>query len=134
MVSRVEQTLICKATFSANLPANSIVPVNFIIDPQKGDEPVLTPAMNESIVIDDIYVTTSPGVDCIVQLIKNEYETICVTDPLSTLSVTNPARPRYAKKVINPLERLSAKAINLSAVGSTAVTVTFYMKIVRFRP
>lgn len=134
MVTRVEQTLICQATFPANLPANSIVPVNFIIDPQKGPEVVLAPAMNESIVIDDIYVTSAPGVDAIVQLIKNEYEVICMTDPLSTLVVTNPARPKYAKKVLNPLERLSAKAINLSAVGASAVTITFYMKIVRFRP
>lgn len=133
MVNRMEQTIICEVTLPANLPANSIVPVNFIIDPQKGKESTIVPAMNESIVIEDFYVTTAPSVDCIIQLIKNEYEVILQTDPLSTLTVTNPAKPRYSKKVLNPMERLSAKAINLSPV-STAVTVTFYMKIVRFRP
>lgn len=131
-MKRIEQTIICEAQVPANLPKNSIVPVEFIIDLQKGPEPTLTPSADESIVIEDIYVTNQPTVDGVVQLVKNEYEIILQTDPLSTLSVTNPCKPKYSKKVVERLGRLSCKFINLQT-PSTDTTVTFYMKIVRFR-
>jgi hypothetical protein len=131
-VEKVENTLTCTATFDANLPANSVKPVNMTLDPLVGAQSVLQVPMNESWVIEDIYVTGSQTPDAIVEIYRNDLDVVAKTDPINTLLVSNPSRPRYGKKVYGPNDRLSMRAINLAAIGTAAATITFYVKLVRF--
>jgi len=131
-VERIETTLKCTVTFDANLPANSVKIVNMTLDPLVGAQTVLQVPDNEAWVIEDIYVTSSPDVDAIVDIYKNELDVVLKTDPISTLLVSNPSRPKYGKKVFEPGARLSMRAVNLAAIGTEAVTDTFYVKLVRF--
>lgn len=132
-VEKITSTLICQATFDANLPANSVKSVNMTIDPLVGAKTTLTVPKSESWVIEDIYVSATQDVDCVVKIIKNDTDEVLRTDPINTLLVSNPSRPRYPKKVFGPFDTLSMQAINLSAIGASAVTVTFYVKLVRFK-
>jgi len=131
-VRRVPATLTCTATFAANLPANSVVPVNMTLDPLVGAQTVLQVPQNESWVIEDVYIISSQTPNAIVEMYKNDLEKEIVTDPINTLLVSNPTRPRYPKKVYGPFSRLTMRAINLAAIGTDAATITFYVKIMRF--
>ena len=131
-VRRVPATLTCTATFAANLPANSVVPVNMVLDPLVGAQTVLQVPQNESWVIEDIYIIASQTPDARVEIYKNELDIEIFTDPINTLLVSNPTRPRYPKKVYGPFSRLTMRAINLAAIGASPATITFYVKIMRF--
>lgn len=132
MVKQIPLTIIAQYTVPANATANNIYPVNFIVDPQKGAQSDITIPKGEAWVLEDIFVTSAPSIDGLVQIFKNDYTLEIQTDPLSTLVVSNPAKPKYPKKVYVGFDKISAKAINLAAGGASATTITFYIKISRF--
>ena len=133
-VKVIETTIVCEVTFDANLPAKSVKTVSMTLDPLEGAQHVLQVPKNEAWVVEDVYIkdTADVGADCIVEFRRNGVETILKTDPVSTLLVSNPSRPRYGKKVLRPFDRLALRAINLAAIGAEAATTTFYVKIKRF--
>jgi len=132
-VEQIPLTIICQYTTPANVPANTIVPVNMIIDPQRGAVTSYTVPPGERWVIKDFYVISAPSNNAIVSLIKNDYTILLNTDPLSTLTITNPAKPQYPAKEFVAGENISMKATVLGAGGSSAVTDTFYVKVVRYK-
>ena len=132
MVKRIQMTIIAQYTIPANQPANSVIPVSLIIDPQTGSVQRYQIPTTEVWIIEDVYKTGTINVDALIQFIKNDFETLFVTDPLSTLDVSNPAKPRYERKVLKGNDALTLKAINLVAGGASATTDTFYIKVTRF--
>jgi len=125
-------TIIAQYTIPANQPANSVIPVSLIIDPQTGSVQRYQIPTTEVWIIEDVYKTGTINVDALIQFIKNDFETLFVTDPLSTLDVSNPAKPRYERKVLKGNDALTLKAINLVAGGASATTDKFYIKVTRF--
>ena len=130
-------TVVCEATFKANLPANMIVPVNLTLDPQAGAQTTLTVPQGEAWVVDDVFIkdTADVGVESIAILVKNDRDEISRFGPLSTLLVSNPSRPPMPKPkpVYRSGDRLSMKAVNLAAIGTSDVTVKFYMRLAIFK-
>jgi len=132
-VEQVPLTIICQYTTPQNVPANTIVPVNMIIDPQKGSVTSYTVPPGERWIVKDFYVTSAPSKDAIISLIKNDYSTLLNTDPISTLTISNPAKPTYPAKEFVAGENISMKATVLVAGGTSAATDTFYVKVVRYK-
>jgi len=129
VVLKEEFVAICEVTFDANLPANSSKVVNITIDPTIGAKTEHPVPSDRDWIITDIYVTGSQSVDAIVQIIKNGEKVETQTDPINTLLVSNPSRPRIPVTKFEAGSRLSMKAINLAAIGTAAVTDKFYAKI-----
>jgi hypothetical protein len=129
-------TVECKVTFDANLPANSVKNVSLTLDPLTGPQSVLTVPKGEAWVVDDVFIkaTGDVGVEAIALLIKNDRQEVSRFGPLSTLLVSNPSRPPMPKPkpVYREGERLSLRAINLAAIGASAATDTFYMRLAIF--
>jgi len=123
-----EITAIFQASVAANLPANSIVPINIIIDPLAGPKTEHQVPLSQSWVLDDVYITSSQSPDGIIQFRKNRDTVVTSTAPVSTLLVSNPTRPTVTKKVWGPADILSAYFITLAAQGTSATTVTVYVK------
>jgi len=132
MVKKIQMTIIAQYTIPANQPANSVIPVSLIIDPQTGSVQRYQIPTNEVWVIEDVYKTGTINVDALIQFIKNDFETLFITDPLSTLDVSNPAKPRYERKILKGNDALTLKAINLATGGTSATTDKFYIKVTRF--
>jgi len=131
-IKQMEHTAIVQVTFKANSPANSQVYASVMLDPALGAVQQFQIPPNEAWVLEDLFVTSAPGVDAILTFRKNISEDVAKTPPLSTLTVTNPARPRMDKLLYEGNTILTIVAQNLSAVGASDVTVTAYLKIRRF--
>jgi len=131
-IKQMEHTAIVQVTFKANSPANSQVYASVMLDPALGAVQQFQIPPNEAWVLEDLFVTSAPGVDAILTFRKNISEDVAKTPPLSTLTVTNPARPRMDKLLYEGNTILTIVAQNLSAVGTSDVTVTAYLKIRRF--
>jgi len=127
-----EFVIIAKYTVPANSPANSTVPIKFILDPRQGELNAIQVPKGETWVIKDIYVTKAPDVDGVVELFKNDDTKVLVTDPLSALVQSNPAKPKYKPIVFEEFSKLSADAITLDAAGTSNVDVTFYIKAEKY--
>ena len=130
-VQKAEITAKCTVTFDANLPANSTKIVNVTIDPVIGAKTEHVVPQDRDYIITDIYIKSSGdvGADCVVKFVKNGENELLQTDPVSTLLVSNPSRPRIPPLIFEAGSRMSLKAVNLEAIGTSAVTTTFYIKI-----
>jgi len=134
-VKKIEHTGIITITLPANLPANQTVVASFTLDPRYPSVSRLTIPKGETWQIEDIYITSAPSVDCIVRIVKNEREVIHITPPVSTLDVSNPARPRLGVPItFSEYDTVTIEAINLANVGSSDVTITLYVKVVKYVP
>lgn len=128
-----EFTIIAKFTIPTGAAANSTIPVKFMVDPRQGELNALQVPKGEVWVIKDIYVTSAPSVDSVVELYKNDDEKVLVTDPLGALVQSNPAKPKYKPITFEEFSKLSAVAITLAANGTGAdVEVTFYIKAEKY--
>lgn len=124
-----EFVIIAKFTVTASAAANSTFPVKFLVDPRQGELNALQVPKGETWVIKDIYVTSSPAVDAVVELYKNDDNKVLVTDPLSALIQSNPAKPKYKPIPFEEFSKLSAVAITLAAETSGSnQEITFYIK------
>ena len=123
-----EFTVIAKVTIDANAPANSTFPVKFLVDPRQGELNAIQVPKGETWVLKDVYVTSAPSVDAVAEIFKNDDNKVLMTDPLSALVQSNPAKPKYKPIVFEEFSKISADVITLAANGTSAVTETFYLK------
>jgi hypothetical protein len=86
---------------------------------------------SQSWYIMDVFIRASDDVDVDAQAIflKNGVKQLLITDPLSSLLISNPSRPRYPTVFYGPNDRLSIFVRTLAATGSSAATITFYIKV-----
>ena len=133
MNGEMESVVIITATFQANLPANSLINAKIQFDPALDPQTEVRVPISEAWVIDDVFVSSSQSVDAILQFEKNYGETVARTPPINSMIVSNPSRPMIKPAVYGPGEILTIKAQNLAAIGSSAVTITVYAKIKRFK-
>lgn len=131
----VEITIKAQAEVPASAPAGTSIPVSFVVDPQRGAEVVYQVPQGKALIVKDIYVTGAQSPDGIVKLRRNDFDEVLRTDPVSSLIVTNPAKPKYAEIVFGSGDRLSADYVTLEqntatdAAGNPApATITFYIK------
>lgn len=123
-----EFTIKMEYTVAANAAAGTTVQVKFTTDPAVGAENQVLVPKGYRLVIKDIYVTGTPNVDAQISLYRNGEELVLTTDPVSTLGVSNPARPKYKPIVIDEQNFLVGKATTLAAGGASATTDYVYMK------
>jgi hypothetical protein len=131
-MNKQEITAIVTATFPAGLPANQKVAASMQLDPQLGTVTQQQVPINESWVIDDVYVSESQTPDAILEFKKNLYTSLVRTNPINTLLVSNPSRPKVAKKVLGKGDILTIEAQNLAEIGTEDATITVYVTLVRF--
>jgi len=126
---------IAKFTVNPNDKAGSVKTISIQIDPQRGYEPVIRVPSDETWIITDLYVVSSPAVDSIITLIKNDKEKIYQSAPLSTYDYKNPSRSRISPKVLRSNETLTLIAQTLDDyTGSNPVDIQFYLTIERYYP
>jgi hypothetical protein len=127
-----EQTIAVSVTVPANTPAGTLIQLDIVANPLTGavQKEVVIPA-SQSWYITDIYIKSADdvGVDAQAILQKNNVKVLLVTDPLSSLLISNPSRPRYPVLYYGPNDRLSGYIRTLAATGASPVTITFYMKV-----
>jgi len=132
MVYEYIQTLQVSATFPANAAAGTVVNADILVDPTTGTKQnIVTIPQTQQWEVLDIFTRASGdvGVEAQASIIKNGIKTLLITDPLSSLLVSNPSRPTYPKLRFEPGSRLQIKETNLAAVGTSAVTNIFYIKV-----
>lgn len=125
----VETTWIVQVTVPAKQPANSLLPASIVIDPQKGPEASFTVPKGQMVVVKDIYVSKAPTADGLLIVKRNEFQEVLRTDVVSSLIVTNPAKPKYKELVFTEGDRISFQYLNTAAGGDTDETVTIYVKV-----
>lgn len=115
----------------ASQPANSIVAGTFVNLANGKTESDLQAPGNQIWDIVDIYIRSSSDdpLDATVTFTRDDVNNLITTDPLSSLVVTNPSRPRYPAIRLNPNQRLSATATTLAANGTSAVTDVVFVKV-----
>ena len=131
-VKVIEVTGRCDVNIRANTPVNTPIPVSVLYDPQKPAVTTITPAVNETWEIADLFVTAAPAVDGVIQFVKNDYDIIQRTNPLSTYRADWAQRDRIRPVTVGPLERLNLFFFNAST-PTADTTVTFYVKIRIYR-
>jgi len=131
-VRQVEQTVILQVNLAANTPANSTVYTNIVMEPALGAVQQFQIPPNEAWVLEDLYVKDTPTVDVILTFKKNLTQDVMKTPPLSALIVSNPARPKISRQLYEGNSIMTITANNLSAVGTSAVTITAFLKVRRF--
>ena len=127
-----KETWTLKITIPAGQAANSTLNVKIIRDPRTGEEDYIQ--MVQTFYVHDVYVLSSPSIDCILIFEKNDTRVVAKTPPLSALDVTKTNRPfPFGKDTVlgyESLAKLTIKAINLEANSGTAdVEVTAYMEV-----
>jgi len=127
----IEYTAIASVTIPANQPANSLNPVSIQIDPQQPPVENIRVYPDETWVIEDMFITTAPGVEGVVRVIRNNRDIVFQSNPLSVYNVNNPARPGITPIVMYPDELYNFFYVNTSPGQANAITVTFYLKLRR---
>jgi hypothetical protein len=119
----------CNVSVPANTPANASTVGTLTIDPKVGAVSQYTIPKNYSFRLVDAYIKASGdvGVDGIAKVKKNFFKDECIVGPVSTLLVSNPSRPTVAPATWSWGDTISYEYINIAAVGSSAVTVKFYL-------
>jgi hypothetical protein len=117
-------TFILSATIPANSPAGSKVTVNFIEDPSQAAVSVFQIPLDRTLVIEDIYVQASQGVDGILLIYKNGDQLVSQTPNVNSMLVSNPSRTRIQPFVLSSGDRLSALYVTTAASGATPVNIT----------
>ena len=131
-VKVIEVTGRADVVVKANTPANTPIPVSITYDPQRPAVTTITPAVNETWEIADLFVTAAPAVDGVVQFVKNDYEIVQRTNPISTYRADWAQRDRIRPVTVGPLERLNLFYFNAST-PTADTTVTFFLKIRIYR-
>jgi len=127
-----EQTLAVSLSVPANTPAGTLLQADIVVNPFTGvtAKEAVIPA-SQSWYIMDVFIRASGdvGVDAQAIFLKNGVKQLLITDPLSSLLISNPSRPRYPTVFYGPNDRLSIFVRTLAATGSSAATITFYIKV-----
>jgi hypothetical protein len=117
-------TFILTATVPANSPAGSRVTVNFQEDPSQAAVSVFQIPLDRSLVIEDIYVQATQGVDGVLLIYKNGDQLVAQTPNVNSMLVSNPSRTRVSPFVLTSGDRLSALYVTTAAAGSSAANIT----------
>jgi hypothetical protein len=122
-------TVACTVSIAANTPANASNNVTFIIDPKVGGVTSYTIPKGYVWNLVDAFIKASGdvGADGITKLKLNFFKDHVILPPLSTILVSNPSRPTISPKSWNEGDVISGEFVNTAAVGSSAVTDTFYL-------
>jgi hypothetical protein len=127
-----EQTLAVSLSVPADTPAGTLLQADIVVNPFTGvtAKEAVIPA-SQSWYIIDVYIRASGdvGVDAQAIFLKNGVKQLLITDPLSSLLISNPSRPRYPTIFYGPNDRLSVFVRTLAATGSTAAPIIFYIKV-----
>jgi hypothetical protein len=121
-------TFILTATVPANSPAGTRATINFQEDPSQAAVSVFQIPLDRSLVIEDIYVTATQGVDGVLLIHKNGDRLVSQTPPINSMLVSNPSRARVQPFVLNSGDRLSALYVTMAATGASAVNITVIAK------
>jgi len=126
----VRKTFTLEISVPANTPANYRSAVN-IIDHPRPAVPIYNIPKGYKLTVTDIYIkdTADVGVESVGVVVKDLIQDKLKTAPLTTLLVSNPARPMITPIEFDEYQKLSVDLITLEAVGATAVTVKFYMDV-----
>jgi len=126
----VEKTFVVSITLDANLPAGVRRPCT-IEEIGKGKVTEYSVPKGYMLRILDVFIKDKAdvGVDGAAIFVKNGRFDVGKTDPVSTLLISNPSRPRVALPVFYEFEKLGIDFINQTAVGADGATVTFYVKV-----
>lgn len=127
-----ELTIAVRVTFPANLPAGSEIAGRLVIDPVVGEVSSYVVPKDRKWTIVDAYVpAVVSGVDAVANIVKNGEAVMATTAPINALLVSNPSRPGITKVTFEPGSTLSVTFTTLSAVGSSAVSATLYLRVVQ---
>jgi len=133
-IRQVEVVATISATFAANLAANNKVTATITLDPSYPAVSILQVPVDESWVIEDLFVAASQTPDAMLEFLKNLLTSEMRSAPINGLIVTNVARPIPKPVQFRGGDMLSIVAQNLAAIGASAQTVTAYIKMRRFTP
>ena len=133
-LKRLTVNAIAKYKVDPNDKAGSTKTISIQVDPQKGFEVGIRVPSDETWIITDLYIVSSPAVDSIISMIKNDKEKIFQSAPLSTYDYKNPSRSRISPIVLKSNETLTLIAQTLQAGGTSDQDVFFYLTIERYYP
>jgi len=126
-----EKTLKITVTLDANLPANVKKACN-IQEPGKAAVTEYNVPLGKQLIIKDIFIKASGDVggDGNAVVVMDGEKELYKSPNISTLLISNPSRPLPPPTLVIPGgHRLGIDFINESAVGTAAVTNTFYIKV-----
>jgi len=129
----VEKTFIITGTVPAGQSANSILPFQITFDPVRGAQDYYQVPTFGALVIKDIFVSATQGVNGVLRLKVNGI-VVYETHPINSLLISNPSRPHDPpeNEPIGLLggDKLEVEFINLDPGDSTNPTpITVYMKV-----
>ena len=134
-LKRLTVNAIAKYKVDPNDKAGYTKTISIQVDPQKGYEVGIRVPSDETWIITDLYIVSSPAVDSIISMIKNDKEKIFQSAPLSTYDYKNPSRSRISPIVLKSNETLTLIAQLLADyTGTSSVDVMFYLTIERYYP
>jgi len=103
--------------------------VNFQEDPTQTPATVFQVPLDRSLVIEDIYISSSYApANGQLRLIVNGDKIVTYVSDINDLLVSNPSRARVSPFVLNPGDRLSGQLIVTGVPSSDSVTVTIKAK------
>jgi len=125
------QTFQVNLSIPANAPAGSQLVANIVLDPVTGTSAttVVIPPTQQFLIV-DVFIRQSGDitVDAQATFVKNSVLILTTTDPLSSLLVSNPSRPKITPLFYGANDRLSIRATTLVAQGTAASSDYFYFK------
>jgi len=134
-LKRLTVNAIAKYTVNPNDKAGYTKSISIQVDLQKGFEVGIRVPYDETWIITDLYIVSSPAVDSVITMIKNDKEKIYQSAPLSTYDYKNPSRSRISPIMLKANETLTLIAQLLNDyTGTSAVDIEFYLTIERYYP
>jgi len=133
-IREVELTAVISATFAVNLPANNKVVATIQLDPSIPAVSQLTVPVDETWVVEDLFVAAAQTPDSILEFLKNLTQSAYRSAPINGMVVTNVARPVPTPFMFEGASMITIVAQNLAAIGASALTITAYAKIRKFTP
>ncbi|MEM0071336.1 hypothetical protein [Metallosphaera sp.] len=118
-------------SIAASLAANSIVAGTFVDLTNGRQNSELDVPTTQQWQVVDIYTRGSSdvNVDAVANFTRNGVTNVLTTDPLSSLTVSNPSRPRYPNIILPPGAKLSSTITTLAANGTSATQDNLFIKV-----
>ncbi len=126
----MEKTFKVVVSLDANTPAGLRKSATLYLPGKSGVSEYVVPK-GKMLIIKDIFIKESGdvGADGNAIIVQDGETDLYETPNISTLLVSNPSRPSTPAIVIDEYHRLGVDFINENAVGTSAVSNTFYIKV-----
>jgi hypothetical protein len=120
-------TVQVNVTIPANAAVNSALIPTFIIDPKAGSTNNYTIPKGYRFVLVDAYIRSSADapVDGLLRLKRNFYEERVILGPISTMLVSNPARPAVSPKAWEEGDTLTMEFNNYTSPSAASTDIIF---------